>query len=193
LEVIIVSTKHQKGKIRMKQITKIATIALIMGSNLLIADDYALTDNYKLLNDMRLAQQQQEIIVNINKVLNKKNIEVKSLSKETDRFNKVLIGLIQGDLSLHLKGTNIPTIKKKLKEVKNLWDKELNILKDKSIAKDKKDKAIANLNNIMIKMSEAINLYNKSYDRFKQKSKISSIVNRHINSKNKIFAFNIVQ
>ncbi len=31
----------------------------------------------------------------------------------------------------------------------------------------------------MIKMSELIELYNQSYSRFKQKSKISSIVYRH--------------
>jgi len=179
----------------MKKITKIATIALILGTSSLIAsEDYAITDNYKLLNDMRLAQKQQELIVDMNKELNKKNIELKALKNAQNRFDKVLIGLIEGDLSLHLKGTNIPSIKTKLNEVKKLWEKELNILKDKSLSKDKKDKAIANLNNIMVKMSEAISLYNKSYERFKQKSKISSIVNRHINSKkNQIFAFNTVQ
>jgi hypothetical protein len=178
----------------MKKLTKIATIAIVMGSNLLTAsEDYALTDNYKLLNDMRLAQKQQEIIVNMNKELSKKDIKIKSLTKEAERFDKVLTGLIEGDLSLHLKGTNLPIIQTKLKEVKKLWNIELNILKDKSLTKDEKEKAIANLNNIMVKMSEAITLYNKSYERFKQKSKISSIVNRHISKKNQLIEFNTVQ
>jgi len=39
-----------------------------------------------------------------------------------------------------------------------------------------RDKVISKLSIIMWKMSEAITLYNKSYDRFKEKSKTSIIV-----------------
>jgi hypothetical protein len=180
----------------MKRITKIATVTLILGTSLLVAstDDYAITGDYKLLNDMRLAQKQQDVIVRMNNLLREENIELTSLQDAQNRFDKVLKGLINGDSTLNIKGTNLPKIKDKLNEVKELWDREKNILSDKKINKDRKDKAIANLNSIMVTMSEAITLYNKSYERFKQKSKISSIVNRHINNnKNIIFAFNTIQ
>jgi S-methylmethionine-dependent homocysteine/selenocysteine methylase len=175
----------------MKTLTKVATLALILGTNTLLAyDDYALTDNYKLLNDMKLAQKQQEVIVNINNQLNKNIIDIKSLKNAQERFNKVLIGLSNGDQSLNLKGTNIHEIKVKLSEVQKIWKIEKTMLN--SITEENKEKAISKLNIIMLKMSEAIALYNKSYERFKQKSKISSIVNKHINS-NRIFAFNTIQ
>ncbi|MCK4441208.1 MAG: hypothetical protein KAU90_04330 [Sulfurovaceae bacterium] len=84
-----------------------------------------------------------------------------------------------GDKSLNLKGTNIHNIKAKLHEVQKLWKIE-NIMLN-SITEENKEKAIVKLNIIMIKINELIALYNKSYDRFEQKSKISSIVNRHVN------------
>ena len=177
----------------MKTLTKVVTLALVLGTSTLLAyDDYALTDNYKLLNDMKLAQKQQEVIVNINKQLSSKNMDIKLLQKSKDKFEKVLLGLLNGDKSLTLKGTNIHEIQVKLSEVQKLWKTENSILNN--ITEDNKEKAISKLNIIMLKMSEAIVLYNKSYDRFKQKSKLSSIVNRHINShQNQIFAFNTVK
>jgi len=180
----------------MTRITKIATLTLIVGANTLFAssNDYALTNNYKLLNDMKLAQKQQEIIINMSNQLNKDIIDSNSLKNAENRFSKILIGLSNGDISLNLKGTNIPQIKEKLSEVQKLWQKEKTMLNGEIKDSDKKEKAIANLNNIMLKMSEAIALYNKSYERFKQKSKLSSLVNHHMNSrKNQTFAFNTVQ
>jgi len=177
----------------MKTITKVATLALVLGTSTLLAyDDYALTENYKLLNDMKLAQKQQEVIVDINKQLNRDTIDTKSLKNAQERFNKVIIGLLNGDKSLNLKGTNIDRIRIKLNEVQKLWEDENSILN--SISKDDREKAISKLNIVMLKMSEAIALYNKSYERFKQKSKISSIVYRHINSKqNQLLAFNTMK
>jgi len=177
----------------MKTVIKVATLALVLGtSTLLASDDYALTDNYKLLNDMKLAQKQQEVIVNINKQLSSNSIDIKLLKKSRDRFEKILLGLLNGDKFLNLKGTNIYQIRTKLSEVQKLWKNEDTMLNN--ISKDNREKVIAKLNIIMLKMSEAIALYNKSYDRFKQKSKLSSIVHRHINSyQNQIFAFNAIQ
>jgi len=176
----------------MKTLTKVATLALVLGTSTLVADDYALTENYKLLNDMKLAQKQQEVIVDINKQLNRDTIDTKSLKNSQERFNKVIMGLLNGDKSLNLKGTNIDRIRTKLSEVQKLWEDENSMLN--SISEDNREKVIAKLNIIMLKMSEAIALYNKSYERFKQKSKISSIVNRHINNhQNQIFAFNTIK
>jgi len=179
----------------MKKITKIATLTLLLGtSSIFASNDYAIIDNYKLLNDMKLAQKQQEIIININNQLNKNKIDIKSLKNAQNRFNKILLGLSNGDTSLNLKGTDIPQIKAKLSEVQKLWIKEKSMLNNKIINNDEKEKAIANLNNIMLKMSEAIALYNKSYERFKQKSKLALLVSHHMSSKkNQTFAFNIVQ
>ncbi len=177
----------------MKRITKIATMTLILGTTSLLAysDDYALTNNYKLLNDMKLAQKQQEIIVNMGQKLKKDNINIKSLKSSQNKFNTILMGLINGNKSLNIKGTKLPKFRAKLNELKILWKKESSLLDNGVKDLDGKDRAIAGLNHIMLKTSEIVELYNKSYSRFKQKSKISSIVNRHLNNeKNSLIAFN---
>jgi hypothetical protein len=166
----------------MRELTKIAIVTLTLGTTSLLAysDDYALTDSYKLFNDMKLAQKQQGIIVDIVKELQKDNINIKSLKSSQKRFHRVLIGLIDGDKSLNIKGTKLPKVRAKLNELKILWYDEIMLIKRGLKDIDIKEKAIANLNHIMLKTSEIVEFYNKSYSRFKQKSKISSIVNRKI-------------
>jgi hypothetical protein len=189
-----VSTKQQKGN-KMKTLTKVTLIALTLGTTSLFAttNDYAITNNYKLLNDMKFAKKQQELILNMSQALESNIVDMKSLNISKEKFSKVLLGLANGNDSINLKGTDIPTIKTKLSEIQTLWTKELAILNNIT-SKNNKEKAIDGLNSIMTKMSQAVALYNKSYSKFKQKSKLSSLVAHHMNSKHrKTFAFNIVQ
>ena len=166
----------------MKKITKLVTLALVLGTSTLFASssDYALTTKYKLLNDMKLAQKQQALIVRMNQSLDSKVIDIKLLKKSKEQFSQVLLGLTSGNSTYKLKGTSIPMIKTKLSEVQNLWKNELKILSSIESGKADKQKAIAGLNTLMIKMSEAVAMYNKSYKRYKQSSMLSSIVNRHL-------------
>ena len=178
----------------MKRIVKITTIALTLTTASLLAysEDYALTENYRLLNDMKLAQKQQEIIININKILEQdKIIDKELLSAYKNRFNRVLIGLLNGNEKLNLKGTKLPIFTRKIKELQKLWEKESKLISKKFINRDEKEIAISKLNTIMLKSSELVELYNNSYNRFKQKSKISSIIYRQLNHKKiKIIALN---
>jgi hypothetical protein len=169
----------------MKEITKLATIALVLGTSTLFASssDYALTTKYKLLNDMKLAQKQQALIVSMNQSLDSKVIDIKTLKKSKEQFSKVLLGLTTGNRDYKLKGTSIPQIKSKLSEVQTLWNRELKVLSHVESNKGDKQKAISGLNTLMIKMSEAVSMYNKSYKRYKQNSMLSSIVNRHLGTK----------
>jgi len=177
----------------MKKTSIKLAITILVGSNLLNAsyvEDYALTKEYKLLNDMKLAQKQQEVILKMGKILETKSVDVESLKRLEVRFEKVLNGLIYGDERLNLRGTKLPSFRAKFLELKGLWTKESKLIQKSLKNGELKDKALANLNNIMLKMSELIDLYNKSYSRFKQKSKISSIVYRHTLSKGRHIAFN---
>jgi len=166
----------------MRELTKIAIVTLTLGTTSLLAysDDYALTDSYRLFNDMKLAQKQQEIIVDIGKELQKDKINLTSLKSSQQQFYKVLIGLINGDKSLDIKGIKLPKVRAKLNELKTLWHDEILLINRGLNNIDTKEKAIASLNHIMLKTSEIVEFYNKSYSRFKQKSKISSIVNRQM-------------
>jgi len=180
----------------MKRLTKVATIALLLGTTSLfaISNDYAVTDDYKLLNDMNLAKKQQELILNMSLALEANKIDTITLKISKKKFTQVLHGLINGDDDIDLKGTNIPTIKAKLGEVQKLWDKELAVLNNAKSNNNNKEKAIEGLNSLMIEMSQTVALYNKSYSKFRQKSKLSSLVAHHMNSRDKkTFAFNIIQ
>ena len=171
----------------MKKITKLATLALVLGTSTLFASssDYALTTKYKLLNDMKLAQRQQALIVSMNQSLDSKVVDMKTLKHSKGQFSKVLLGLTSGNRDYKLKGTSIPMIKEKLSEVEKLWKSELRILSSIESHTGDKQRAIAGLNRLMIKMSEAVAMYNKSYNRYKQNSMLSSIVNRHLGENNK--------
>jgi len=180
----------------MKRVTKVVTIALVIGTTSLsaISNDYAITDNYKLLNDMKLAKKQQELIINISQALESESVNMTTLKISKERFSEVLLGLSNGDNSINLKGTNIPAIKAKLSEVQTLWNRELTTLNSLISDSKNREKAIDRLAPIMTKMSEAVALYNKSYSKFRQKSKLSSLVSHHMNSyKKQTFAFNIIQ
>jgi|GEM_PF-3536526 len=179
----------------MTKIAKRLAITILLGTASINAsriEDYALTKEYKLLNDMKLAQKQQELILKMGKEMEAKIVDIKSLNILKDRFERVLNGLIHGDRELNLKGTNLSRFKTKLVELKELWKKESKLIQKSIKNRELKDKVVANLNSVMLKMSELIDLYNKSYSRFKQKSKISSIVYRHIsNSPKKHIALNV--
>ena len=143
---------------------------------------------------MKLAKKQQNLIINMSQALESKKIDITTLQIAKEKFSKVLLGLNNGDAYLDLKGTNIPTIKSKIDEVQALWNKEVTILNGLSSNDTNRDKALDGLNSIMIKMSQTVAEYNKSYSKFRQKSKLSSLVAHHMNNtKNKTFAFNIVQ
>ncbi len=177
----------------MKKIIKITTVALTITTTSIFAysDDYALTENYRLLNDMKLAQKQQEIIVNINKILEQDKIDMGLLNAYQNRFKRVLLGLLDGNKHLNLKGTKLPIFKIKIKKLQKLWERESQLISKNFINRDKKEIAIRKLNNIMLKTTELVELYNNSYSRFKQKSKISSIIYRQLNHKKiRIIAFN---
>ncbi len=175
----------------MKISIKIVAITLILGTSSILAsnsNNYQISSRYKLLNDMNFAKKQQQLILEIDEALKTNHLNMVAYKK----FTKILLGLLNGDKSLNLRGTNIPKIKSKLAEIQKLWKYELSTLKNANSDKNI-EKAIQILNNITIKIEEVVSLYDKSYNRFKQRRKFSFIVNQHtLNSNQKqIFALNI--
>jgi hypothetical protein len=180
----------------MKKITTISIMILILGTSSLFAlsNDYAIVNNYKLLNDMKFAKKQQELIIDMSQALESDTIDSITLEISKEKFSQILFGLEKGNKLIKLNGTNIPEIKAKLVEVQTIWMRELKKINTLVLNSNNRESVIEGLNDIMIKMSETVALYNKSYNRFKQKSKLSSLVNHHMNNnKNKIFAFNLVE
>ncbi len=61
-------------------------------ANASYVEDYALTKEYKLLNDMKMAQKQQELILKMSRELETKKLNKKTLSAIDIQFDKVLNG-----------------------------------------------------------------------------------------------------
>jgi hypothetical protein len=167
----------------------IATLVLLLLSTSIFAtaDDYALTQKYKLLNDVKLANKQKEYISNIHLILELNIKEQENFNISKDKFSKILNGLIYGDRTLNLRGTDIKNILAELHIVQKLWEKAQNHLEYALVNSTSKHKAINGLKTINLHMEKAIALYNISYKRYKQHSKLSSIVDRHMNQ-NRFFA-----
>ena len=145
---------------------------------------YTLQDkksDFILANDINLAGKERMILQKMAKslLISSNGIEVKenkdAFLNSQKLFTKILKGLLEGDNSLKLKGTNLPKIRKQLKIVNQLWSAEQksfqNILSSKN-----PHKAIDVLDNISIEMDKAVKLYTASLNRQHQRDEFASLI-----------------
>ena len=171
----------------LKRIVSIALLISTTATTILVAsEDYALTEDYVLLNDMKLAKEQQTLIVSLSSLLEEDSIENSKIVASQKRFEKVLHGLTSGDKEMNLNGTTIPQIKIELSQLQSIWNESKILVTQAIIDKKKREEAIDSLNGLLIKMGQTVTLYNKSYNRYRQRSRLSFMVNRHMNSYNPI-------
>jgi len=170
----------------------VATVLLISTTVAVASEDYALTEEYKLLTDMKMAKDQQASIVDMGKCLESKNLDLQKVKLSMQQFDKVLHGLIEGDNTLKLNGTKIPHIRQQLDELLVAWNKSKSLLNGDLNKASRKQKAINSLNTVLLKMTQTVAFYNQSYSRYKQRSRLSSMVNRHMRTSNQTFAFNTI-
>jgi len=167
----------------MKLITKIVTMMLLLSTTILTA-----SEDFKLLNDMKFAQKQQALLLKMSQELKATPLNQESFKALQAEFENILTGLSYGDAKMNLNGATLTEISIKLSEVQALWKKEKALLN----ATDNKQ-AIDGVKRVMVKMDEAVTLYTKSYTRYQQNSKFSSLVGRYMTRQTEpMLAFNIV-
>jgi len=127
---------------------------------LLTSAIFAYSDNYLLLNDMRLIKEESKIVEKMATEIKKQDVK---------EFSQILNGLINGDDNRKIRGTKISAIRVKLIEIKGLWESEKKHLNNTSLQK------------IDIKVKQAIKLYTKSYNKHLQKQKFATLVTQHMN------------
>ncbi|MCH9740695.1 MAG: hypothetical protein K0U38_07655 [Epsilonproteobacteria bacterium] len=179
----------------MKRFTKWTMIVLLMLTTVQASEDYAFTEEYRLLNDMKLAKKQSSLIVEMRQSLSADTIDREGFQSTQSKFNSVILGLTNGDDSMNLNGTTIPSIRVKLDDVNGVWresQKTINMALSNGMYRES---AIQQLEILANKMSQSISEYNKSYERYKQRSKLSSIVDTHMGSSIEptLFAFNTIK
>jgi len=169
--------------------------AILLGSTgTIMADDYALTERYFLHYDMKAAQKQQSLVVQMQELFNSPSIDNSDLNRLEMKFSRQLTGLIDGDDTLRLKGTKLSAIRNELEQVKDVWKETQVVIKKALKSSEYREEAQQYLNRLLQCVSSAVIAYDKSYQRYKQRSQLSAIVNSHINhGKSDRLAFNSIK
>ena len=165
-----------------KTIQLLATMLLF--STLLFGNSTSHTSSeYKLLNDLKLAHKQQDYIENMSRILKFNLKDRENFNTSKNLFEKVLKGLAFGDKALNLRGTNIKNIRVELDTLQQLWDREHPSFEMALSNTKSRLKTIDTIAKMNINMKRVVEIYSKSYARYKQGSKLSFLVHSHINSK----------
>lgn len=151
----------------------------LLGMQTVLAADYALIKRYALLNDMKTAQKQQKEIFKLQELLTAEHIDSEELNRVQEDFNRGLLGLMHGDIQLHLKGTTLPSIRTKLDKVYQTWQENEMLLNQSETTPLYREKNLANLNLLLSVMSQAVMAYSNSYERYRQSSYLSAIVKNY--------------
>jgi len=161
------------------------------------ADDYALLNNYPLLNDMKMAKKQQTLLNEMRSTISdhKNNNKVK-LSHLKKEFTSVINGLSTGDKTLNLHGTELVVLKNRIKTIQLLWSQEKTMLDSAVNNRMYEDDAYATIDKLSANLSALNKLYTQSYTRYKQNSIMKSLVQSYMNTNNPTeprYALNIVK
>ena len=168
----------------MNTIKTIMAFALLLTATIsLQANDYALLNNYPLLNDMKMAKKQERLLNQMSRTISEhKNSNKSELSKLKNQFETVIDGLLNGDKNLHLHGTKLVILKNKIKTIKLLWSQEKTILDSAFNNKIYEDEAYATIKKLNNNIASLNNLYNQSYTRYKQNTVMKSLVRSYMRS-----------
>jgi len=168
----------------MKKIKSLVVFTLLLTSTIsAFANDYALLNSYPLLNDMKMAKKQQDLLNSMkNTITDHKNNNKSKLVQLKSQFTVVINGLAEGDSTLNLHGTDLVILKNKIKTIQLLWAQEKSILDSAVNNKLYEDEAYATIRKISTNLKVLNNLYSKSYARYKQNSIMKSLVRSYMNN-----------
>jgi len=183
---IILENKADKNSFEFLEKNNMKLIAEIDKLIKLYIKENGVDNKLTLANDINLAGKQrmltQRMVKDLLAIKNdfNKQKHVKDFKESQELFEKTLNGLLHGDKSLHLHGTNLPKIVNQLKIVKKEWDGAKPIFKKALEGKYIKE-AIGKLDAILKEMDRAVTYYTKSINRQKQRMKLASILGSFMN------------
>jgi len=149
------------------------------------ANDYALLNNYPLLNDMKMAKKEQRLLNNMHALISdRKHNNKEKLLEQKKIFSAIIAGLEKGDKTLGLHGTELRSLKTKIATIQLLWSQENTILDSAIHNKMYMDDAYVTIEKLSSDLKELNNLYRQSYTRYKKNSVMKSLVSSYM-QKNK--------
>ena len=160
----------------MKKTTQLLAFMLLLSSLLFgSSNSDSSTTEYKLLNNVQLANTQKNNIENMGRILKLNLDDKESFNSSKKLFSRVLNGLVLKDKSSELQGTELRKIYMKLTKLQRLWNSEHMNLKMAFSNKKSRLKAINTIDKMNFYMKGIVSVYNKSYARYKKHEKASSL------------------
>ncbi|CAA6820625.1 MAG: Nitric oxide-responding transcriptional regulator Dnr (Crp/Fnr family) [uncultured Sulfurovum sp.] len=192
--VILYLTKKDNT---MKILKTLLTFGLLFTATISNANDYALLNNYPLLNDMKMAKKEQALLSNMRQLIaDRKNNNKNELKKQKKLFTAIIMGLSEGDSKLGLHGTELVFLKNKIKTIQLLWSQEKSILNSAMNNKMYKNDAYTTISRISTHMNDLNKLYKQSYEKYKQNSVMKSLVSSYMRGSiqtEQMYAMNIIK
>ncbi|HIP50943.1 MAG TPA: hypothetical protein EYG94_02545 [Campylobacterales bacterium] len=172
----------------MKILKTLLTFGLLVTSTISVnASDYALVDTYPLLNDMKMAKKEQLLVNNMRSLItDRKNNNKAQLAEQKKVFTAIITGLSVGNSKLGLHGTELVFLKNKINTIQLLWSQEKSILDSAINNKMYKNDAYLTLNKLSSHLTDLNKLYKQSYTRYKQNSKIKSLVSSYMKRNDRV-------
>jgi len=166
------------------------TFGLLVTSTISVnANDYALFSNYPLLNDMKMAKKEQLLLDDMHALISdRKQNNKKRLLEQKKIFSTIISGLLEGDKSLGLHGTELHSLKTKIATIQLLWSHENTILDSALHNKMYMDDAYATLEKLSSNLKELNSLYAQSYARYKKHAIIKTLVSSYMQKNNELLA-----
>jgi len=166
---------------------------------LLTATLSANAGGYPLLNDMKMAKKEQLLLDNMHSLISDhKNNNKAKLTEQKKMFTAIITGLIKGDNSLKLQGTELVFLKNKISTIQLLWSQEKSILNSALNNKMYENDAYTTITKLSSHLSELNTLYNQSYKRYKQNSVMKSLVSAYMQKNDRritepMYAMNVIK
>lgn len=155
--------------------------------------------DYPLLNDMKMAKQEQLLLNNMRALIDdRKNNNKSELNQHKKVFTKIITGLLKGDKELKLHGTELVSLQNKIKTIQLLWSQEKGILDSALNSKMYVNDAYETIDRLSTHISSLNKLYKQSYDKYKQNSSMKSLVSSYMKRDNRVitepmYALNVVK
>jgi len=180
----------------MKNIKKIVAF-LLLTSTTAFANDYALLSTYPLLNDMKMAKQEQVLLNTMHSAITDHQHNNKTqLAQLKNKFTAIITGLSNGNKELKLKGTKVAILKNKIEAIQLQWSHESSMLDSALNNKMYEEEALEILNKLSKSLNSLNNLYSQSYARYKRNSVMKSLVSSYMRTQENRearYALNIIQ
>jgi len=163
------------------------TFGLLVTSTISVnANDYALFSNYPLLNDMKMAKKEQLLLDDMHALISdRKQNNKKRLLEQKKIFSTIISGLLEGDKSLGLHGTELHSLKTKIATIQLLWSHENTILDSALHNKMYVNDAYTTIDKLSSNLKELNELYQQSYTRYKKSNIMKSLVSAYMQKNEK--------